>query len=93
MRWLTILITLVVFLGICLFSEASDLKIQHHELVVGLDPVTHTIVAQDTIQLVGSLDANLAVHMSLNPDLEIEEVLVRNGPLNFWEEALHAMKE
>ena len=37
--------------GLC--GDAAELKIQHHELVVELEPSSHTIVAQDTIQLVG----------------------------------------
>ncbi|MFB3114712.1 MAG: hypothetical protein ACE1ZW_01890, partial [Nitrospirales bacterium] len=36
-----------------LFCYAAELKIQHHELVVELYPSSHTIVAHDTIQLVG----------------------------------------
>lgn len=75
--------------GVSVSGYAADLKIQHHELVVELDPSSHVIVAQDTIQLVGLPEDQPTVHLSLNPNLEIEEVLVGGGPLNYWEEALH----
>lgn len=73
-------------------SVAAELKIQHHDLAVELDPSSHTIIAQDTIQLVGLPKDNSVIHLHLNPDLEIEEVLVGGGPLDFWEEALHVSK-
>lgn len=76
--------------GLC--GDAAELKIQHHELVVELDPSSHTIVAQDTIQLVGLPENDPVIHLSLNPDLDIEEVWVGRGPLKFWEEALHSSK-
>jgi len=80
-------------LGACgLSGHAAELKIQHHDLVVELDPSNHTIKAQDTIQLVGLPEENQVIHLSLNPDLEIEEVFLGGGPLDFWEEALHASK-
>ncbi len=73
-------------------SQAAELKIQHHELVVELDPSSHTIIAQDTIQLVGLPEDDQVIHLHLNPDLEIEDVFVGGGPLDFWEEALHTSK-
>ncbi len=74
--------------GLC--GDAAQLKIQHHELVVELDPSSHTIVAQDTIQLVGFPEYDSVIHLNLNPYLDIEEVWVGGGPSNFWEEALHS---
>ena len=82
-----------LLLGLCLSSEASELKIKHHELVLNLDPATHSIVAQDTMQLAGVFDEPSVVHLSLNPDLEIQEVLLGNSSLNFWEEVLHFAKK
>lgn len=83
---------LLVWAGGGVLSHAAELKIQHHDLVVELDPSSHTIIAQDTIQLVGLPKDNSVIHLHLNPDLEIEEVLVGGGPLDFWEEALHVLK-
>ena len=82
----------LLILGLGLSCEASELKILHHELVVNLDPATHSIVARDTIKLAGVSDEVPVVYLSLNPNLEIEEVLVGNDLLNFWEEALHSVK-
>lgn len=86
-------ICFLAVLGLGLSCEASELKIQHHELVVNLDPATHLIVGQDTIQLAGLRDEAPVVHLGLNPYLEIEEVLVGNGPLNFWEKAFYSVKK
>ncbi|MDA1303842.1 MAG: M1 family aminopeptidase [Nitrospirae bacterium] len=82
----------LVWVGMGLSCHASELNIQHHDLVVELDPSTHTIAAQDTIQLVGLPKDDSVIHLSLNPDLEIEEVFVGGGPLEYWEEALHTSK-
>ena len=92
MKHFSFYIGFFLILGLCLFCEANELKIQHHELVVHLDPATHLIVAQDTIQLVRVPDGTPVVYLSLNPNLEIEEVLVGNGSQNFWEEALYSVK-
>jgi aminopeptidase N len=79
--------------GIGLSSDAAELKIQHHELVVELNPIDHTITAQDTIQLVGVPDDDPVVHLSLHPDLEIKKVLVGEEVLDYWEESLHNLKD
>jgi len=73
-------------------ASASDVKIHHHELVVELDPSSHTILAQDTIHLTGTPEEEPRIHLRLHPDLDIEEVVVEGDPLLFWEEALHEPK-
>ncbi len=83
---------LLAWVGMGLSSHAAELKIQHHDLVVELDPSSHTIVAQDTIQLVGLPRDHSVIHLSLNPALEIQEVFVGGGALDFWEEVLHTSK-
>ncbi|MCH7614716.1 MAG: hypothetical protein IH978_03105 [Nitrospinae bacterium] len=81
---------LLAWAGVGVSGYAAELKIQHHELVVELYPSSHTIVAHDTIQLVGLPESEPIIRVSLNPSLDIEEVLVGGGPLNFWEEALYS---
>jgi len=82
----------VAWVGSGFLSHAAELKIQHHDLVVELDPSRHTLIAQDTIQFVGLPEDDPIIHLRLNSDLEIEEILVGGGPLDFWEEALHVSK-
>ncbi len=68
----------------------AAVTIQHHDLHIELRPESHTIIARDTIQLAGCPDAEQMVHVQLNPDLEIEEIVLADGPLLFWEESLHS---
>ena len=49
-------------------------------------------MARDTIQLTGRPDAGQVLRVQLNPDLEIEEILLANGPLLFWEEDLPSVE-
>ncbi|MDT7043398.1 M1 family metallopeptidase [Candidatus Nitronereus thalassa] len=84
--------SVLIWLGLGVSSAAAELIIQHHELVVELNPTNHTITGQDTIQLVGVPGDHPVVHLNLHPDLEIQEVLVGGKALDFWEEALQASK-
>ncbi len=72
--------------------QAADVTIRHHDLHVELRPGSHTIIARDTIQLTGRPDAGQVLHVRLNPDLEIEEILLADGPLLIWEEDLPSAK-
>ncbi len=89
---LTFACSMLAWGGVGVCSEAAEPRIQHHELVVELDPASHTIAAQDTIQLVGVPENAPTIHLSLNPDLEIEEIVVGGVPVDYWEEALHFLK-
>ena len=90
MKRLTVVVGcgLLVWAGGGMNGNAAKWNIQQHELVVELDPSSHMIVAQDTIQLVGEHESS--IHVSLNADLDIEEVFVGDDPVNGWEEAFHA---
>ena len=66
--------------------EASDVTIRHHDLHVEFQPESHTIIARDTIRLSGHVGQVL--HVRLNPNLEIEEILLVDGPVLRWEEDL-----
>ncbi len=68
--------------------QAADVAVRHHDLHVELHPESHMIVARDTIHL--TADPESVVHLQLNPDLEIEEIALADGPVLFWEESLHA---
>ena len=68
--------------------QAADVTVRHHDLQVELRPATHTIIARDTLRLTGHSAAGQVLHVQLNPDLEIEEIVLSNGPLPFWEEDL-----
>ena len=69
-----------------LTAQAAGVTIRHHDLHIELQPESHTIMARDTIQLTGRPDAGQVLHVRLNPDLEIEEILLTDGPVLFWEE-------
>ena len=75
-----------------LTAQAADVTIRHHELHVELQPGSHTIIARDTIRLTGRPEAGQVLHVQLNPDLEIDEILLANGPLLFWEEDLPSVE-
>lgn len=68
--------------------QAAGVTVRHHDLHVELRPESHTIMARDTIRLTGHSDGGQVLHVQLNPDLEIEEIVLSNGPLLFWEEDL-----
>ncbi len=70
--------------------QAADVTIQHHDLHVELRPKSHVIIAHDTIRLTGRPDAGQVLRVRLNPNLEIEEVILADGPLLFWKETLRA---
>ena len=68
--------------------QAAGVTVRHHDLQVELRPETHTIIARDTLRITGHSTAGQVLHVQLNPDLEIEEIVLSNGPLPFWEEDL-----
>ena len=68
--------------------QAAGVTARHHDLQVELRPESHTIIARDTIRLTGHSNAGQVLRVQLNPDLEIEEIVLSNGPLPFWEEDL-----
>ena len=68
--------------------QAADVTIRHHDLHVELQPESHTIIARDTIRLTGHPNVASVLHVNLNPNLEIEEILLADGPLLIWEEDL-----
>ena len=66
--------------------QAKDVTIRHHDLRVELRPESHTIIARDTIRLTGRPDAGQVLRVRLNPALAIEEILLADGSVPFWEE-------
>lgn len=65
---------------------AQDVTIRHHDLHVEFRPESHTIIARDTIRLTGHDWQVLRVR--LNPALAVEEILLADGSVSFWEEDL-----
>ena len=84
--------TVAVAWGISLLTgltvQAGGVSVRHHDLRVELRPGSHTIIARDTLRLTGHAAAGQVLHVQLNPDLEIEEIVLPHGPLPFWEEDL-----
>ena len=83
---LTIAGAWIISVLISLTVEASAVTIRHHDLHVELRPESHTIMARDTIHLTGP--AAQVLHVRLSPNLEIEEMLLVDGPVLRWEEDL-----
>ena len=74
-------------------AQAAGVTVRHHDLQVELRPGTHTIIARDTLRLTGHSATGQILHVQLNPDLEIEEIVLSTGPLPFWEENLPAAND
>ncbi len=89
---LTIAGTWIISLCMSLTVQAADVTVRHHELHVELQPGSHTLIARDTIHLTGRPDAGQVLHVQLNPELEIEEIVLADGPLLFWEEDLPSVE-
>ena len=68
--------------------QAAGVTVRHHDLQVELQPETHMIIARDTLRLTAHAAAGQVIHVQLNPDLEIDEIVLSNGPVPFWEEDL-----
>ena len=73
--------------------SAAEVHIQHHDITVELKPDTHELIARDTMLLIGPFRESKAVRLLLNPALEIDQVLVGNEILNYWEEVLHQQSQ
>ena len=87
-------VTMTAAWGISLFmslpAQATGVTVRHHDLQVELQPETHTIIAHDTLRLTGHSATGQVLHVQLNPDLEIREIVLSNGTSLFWEESLPA---
>jgi len=80
-----------IFSGLMsLTVQAADVTIRHHELHVELRPESHTIIARDTIRLTGH--GGQVLHLRLNPALEIDEIVLADAVIPFWEEDLPSAK-
>lgn len=88
---LTCLFSLLIFWFFLVhISNAGELQIQHHNILVKLDPLSHSIAARDTIKLIGLSKNEQVVKLNLHPSLEVEEILLGNTPLDFWEEVIRS---
>ena len=79
----------ILCLGFLLFSvsslSAAEVRIQHHNLEISLNPEQHTLAAQDTLQLNIAKSKSPLIRLTLNPSLTIDQIRVQDQEVSFQE--------